>query len=94
MSTKIEVTLEKLKTPIVGMGKIDILVDGTNVLSLSLGESASAEVSSGKHVVQTILNGIVKRKSKELEVSLEENSTAKILGKYSRIWGNMKLQHS
>ena len=80
--------------PIAGMGKIDILLDGTNVLSLSLGESASAEVSAGKHVVQTILNGVVKRKSKELEVSIEENSTAKIHGKYSRMWGNMKLQHS
>ena len=94
MSAKIEVTLKKLRMPIIGMGKINVLVDGANVFSLSLGESASADISAGKHVVQTILNGVVKRKSKKLEIFTEENSTAKIVGKYSRIWGNMKLQYS
>ena len=94
MSATIEVTLEKLKRPLVRMGTIDVLVDGSTVLSLSLGESASAEVSAGNHVVQTILHGVFKRKSKELEVSIEENATAKIRGKYSRFWGNIKLQRS
>ena len=93
MSATIEVTLKKLKMPILGMGKIDIVVDGTHVLSLSLGESASAEVSAGKHVVQAILHGVVTRKSKELEVSIEEASIAKVRGEYSRMWGSMKLQH-
>lgn len=92
MSAKIEVTLEKLKMPVVGMGKIDILVDGTNMISLSLGESTSVEISEGRHVVQAILNGVVKRKSKVLEISVNENSIVKVHGKYSRIWGNMKLQ--
>ena len=92
MSAKIEVTLEKLKMPVVGMGKIDILVDGTNMISLSLGESTSVEISEGRHVVQAILNGVVKRKSKVLEISVNENSIVKVHGKYSRMWWNMKLQ--
>ncbi len=94
MSAKIEVVLEKLKLPIIGMGKIDIFVDGTIVLSLELGESATTDVSLGKHSVQAALNGVVKRKSNKLEISFEENSTVKILGKYSRVWGNLNLQRS
>ena len=91
MSAKIEVTLEKLKIPIVGLGKIDILIDGTVMNSISPGESASVEIPAGKHFVQAILNGVVKRISKNLEISVDENSTIKIHGKYSRLWGNMKL---
>lgn len=92
MPARIDFTLEKLKMPIVGLGKIDILIDGTIVNSLSLGESVSVEIPAGNYVVQAILNDVVKRISKKLEVSVNENSTIKILGKYSRLWGNMKLQ--
>ena len=92
MTAKIEVTLEKLKLPIIGMGKIDIMVDGAKVLSMSLGETESAEVTTGKHVVEMLLHGIFERKSKAITISVAENSTAKIRGKYSRMWGNMKLQ--
>ena len=92
MSAKIEITLEKLKLPIAGMGQIDILVDGAIVTSLSLGDSVSLTIPAGKHTMQTVLHGVVKRISKELTISVDENSTTKILGKYSRMWGNMKLK--
>lgn len=94
MPARIEVVLEKLKMPIVGMGKIDILVDGDHLFSLSLGECASAEVSAGKHGAQAVLNGVVKRTSKELMVSAEENATERIYGRYSRMWGSIKLRRS
>ena len=94
MPAIIEVELEKLKMPIVKVGKIDILIDGSNVLSLFLGESSSIEVSVGKHVAQAILHGVVTRKSNELVLNVEEASAIRISGKYSRIRGNIKLKHS
>ena len=94
MPAKMVVTLKKLKMPIAGLGKIDICLDGSPILSMSLGESAVAEVAAGRHVVMAILDGVFKRRSKQLEIFIEENSTAKIDGKYSRIWGNMKLHQS
>ena len=92
MSAKIEIALEKLKMPVVGIGKTDILIDGAIINSLLPGESASAEIQPGKHIVQAILNGVVKRMSKEIEPTIDEKSTVKIYGKYNRLRGNLKLQ--
>lgn len=92
MTAKLEVNLEKLKMPIVGLGKIDILLNDENVLSLELGESATIDVSPGEHVIQGILNGVVVRKSKLFKVSFDEKSTINMIGKYSRLWGNMQFK--
>jgi len=91
MSTQLEIKLKRLIIPIFGIKGIDILVDDAIVASLSLGESKTVEVSAGEHTVKAILHGLIDRNSKVLEVSVKENSTVKIIGTYSRMFGNLQL---
>ncbi len=91
MSTNLEIKLKKLILPIFGIKGIDILVDGDIVASLPLGGSKTVEASAGNHTIKAVLHGVVDRESKELEISIKENSTVKIIGTYSRIQGDIQL---
>ena len=91
MKGKLEIELAELKGPITGLGEIEILIDGESELSLPLGRADSVEKPPGSYVVQLLLNGMVKRKSKKLKITIAEGESIKLIGKYSRLWGNMKL---
>lgn len=92
MSDKVELDLRKLTGPLLGKHTVALMVDGDLVCSTSLGEKVAVEISPGEHEIQTFFCGILKRKSNIVCVAVAPDSTAKVTGKYSRLWGNIRLQ--
>jgi glycine/serine hydroxymethyltransferase len=86
----ITVTLADIKM-LAGVKGIDVLVDGDPQTTLQFGETVTVEVEPGHRAVQAILHGVVQRKSKTLFVLVPEGGHVAIVGKYSRLWGTIKL---
>ena len=91
MAATIRVSLLGLKMPVAGLRGIEILVDGEIRADLQLGESAALEVLPGQHQIGAILNGVVSRRSKQLSVAVADGDEVNVIGKYSRLWGNLRL---
>lgn len=91
MTAKIEFDIQKVRGPLVGKNNVELLVDGKGVGSGSFGQTIVADLAPGRHHIQAILHSWIKRESKSLEVDVAPNSTVKITGKYSRLWGNVRI---
>lgn len=91
MASKIKLTL---KNPgfLIGVQGIHFILDGEFQAEMQFGESREFETAPGEHVAQLILYGMAERSSKELRFSLKEGQHAAIEGKYSRLWGNIKMK--
>ncbi len=90
MPAAITVTLADIKM-LAGVKGIDLLVDGIPQTTLQFGKTVTVEVEAGPRAVQVILHGVVQRKSKRLIVLAPEGGHVSVVGKYSRLWGTIKL---
>lgn len=91
MTAHIELDLQRLRGPLIGNYNIELLVDGEAVCSASLGKKVAVEVDPGKHEVQALFHGIITRRSKVINVAVSPDSTTRVTGGYSRLWGNVQL---
>jgi hypothetical protein len=91
MSSKLEFSLAAIKM-LAGVEGIDVLIDGRREATLEFGDSMTFEIEAGERTLQTILHGVVERRSKVLTLFAEEGGHIAVVGKYNRFWGNIKLQ--
>jgi hypothetical protein len=91
MSSEIEFSLAAVKM-LAGVEGIDVLIDGQREATLQFGETMTFEIEAGELTLQTILHGVVNRRSKILTLFAEEGSRIAVVAKYSRFWGNIKLK--
>lgn len=90
MAAALTFTLADIKM-LAGVKGIDLLVDGVPRTTLQFGETVTIEVEPGQRSVQVILHGVVPRKSKVLHVLAPDGGDVAVMGKYSRLWGTIKL---
>ena len=91
MSSEIEFSLAAVKI-LAGVEGIDVLIDGQREATLQFGESMTLEIEAGERTLQTVLHGVVDRRSKVLTLYADEGRIIAVIGKYSRFWGNIKLK--
>ena len=91
MSSEIEFSLAAVKM-LAGVEGIDVLIDGQREATLQFGESMTLEIEAGERTLQTVLHGVVDRRSKVLTLHADEGRSIAVIGKYSRFWGNIKLK--
>ncbi|MCP1339606.1 hypothetical protein NJR55_08350 [Idiomarina sp. M1R2S28] len=89
--TRIELNIKPIKGPIILKPEVELLVNGEGVGTGSFGETISVDVEPGSYEIQALQHSLIKRKSKKLKVNAAVNSTVKIVGKYSRFWGNVRI---
>ncbi len=71
---------------------IELVIDGETKGVVKFGESITVDVTQGNRLVHVVSHTTIKRKSKAILVSVSENQTSYIEGKYSRMWGNIKIK--
>jgi hypothetical protein len=75
-----------------GVKGIEFLLDGYYKELLQFGDIREFEIPVGEHTAKMILNGVVKRSSKELRLSLREGQIVCIEGVYSTTMGTMNIR--
>lgn len=93
MSSEIEVSLAAVKM-LAGVQGIDVLVDGEPQASLQFGETTILPVAPGRRAIQVLLRAVFNRRSNVLSVNVAEGERVVVVGKYSRLWGSIKLKLS
>jgi len=91
LSSEVKFTHKDIKM-IVGIKGVEILVDGKEQTAIEFGETVTFDVEPGEREIRTILYGVADRESKALKVTAIEGEKVAIKGKYSRLWGNIKLK--
>ena len=91
MSSEIEFSLADIKI-LAGVEGIDVLIDGQREATLQFGDATTFQVEAGERTVQTILHGMLVRRSKVLTLFAQEGGHVAVVGKYSRFWGNINLK--
>jgi len=93
MSSEIKVSLAAVKM-LAGVQGIDVLVDGEPQASLQFGETTILTVAPGRRAIQVALRAVFNRTSNVLPVTVAEGERVMVVGKYSRLWGSIKLKLS
>lgn len=76
---------------LLGIRGIDVLVDGAVAGQIRAGEAREFAVAPGSHGVELELQGIVRRRSNRVEVSVPADGAVSVAGRYSRLWGKLQL---
>ena len=77
-----------------GVNGIHVLIDGERCRTTQFGETVEFDVSPGPHTFQAVLDAVLERPTKVLELQVADDTTVSINGKYSRLWGNIKLKRA
>jgi len=93
MSSNIDFSLADIRM-LAGVEGIDVLIDGQKRATLQFGDTATFEVEAGERTLQTVLHGMLNRRSNVLTLFVEEGGHVAAIGRYSRLWGNIKLKMS
>ena len=91
MVGKIHVALRNVGF-LVGVKGIRVFINGQVQETLQFGESLEKEAEPGEYAVHVELLGVVTRASNVLSIAVEDGQLVKVEGKYSRLWGNVKLK--
>lgn len=91
MTARLEFNIRQLKGPLICKPSVELLIDGEGVGTGNFGDTIVVEVTPGIHQVQAFQHSLIKRTSNVLEVEVSPNSTITITGKYSRLWGHVRI---
>jgi hypothetical protein len=72
-----------------------VLIDGEEVGTTHIGDTASFTVPRGEHELRIAMDvGFITRKTRWLRVLVADNETVQVTGTYSRIWGKYSISVS
>ena len=90
MAATIELSLPK-PGRLVGVRKMELLLDGEVNRNLAFGESYEVLCEPGPHTASIVLYGLLTRRSKPLRFHAGEYETIRINARYNRLLGTITL---
>jgi hypothetical protein len=83
-----------IKSPglLLGVRGIEILLDGQTVDTVRFGEACRIECAPGDHTLQARLRAVLSRRSNVLRITAVDGDDRIVTGRYSRMWGTLKLE--
>ncbi|MEQ9811142.1 MAG: hypothetical protein RLO50_00050 [Azospirillaceae bacterium] len=75
-----------------GIKGIDVIVGGQVLHTASGDGTYRIELPAGTHVIGLVLRGLATRRSKVVEVTLDEGEARELRGSYSILWGSVALK--
>lgn len=79
---------------LLGVRKIEVLLDGEPVDAVQFGQTSSLEIAPGDHTAQIVLHAVFKRRSNVLAFRVADDEDRAISGKYSRLWGSLRIREA
>lgn len=85
-----------LRSPglILGVRGIDVLLDGEPVHTIGFGETTTVECAAGDRTLQLKLNAVLNRRSNTLRLTVADGEERALAGRYSRMWGTLRLREA
>ncbi len=72
-----------------------VLIDGEEAGIMRIGDTAGFPVPEGEHEVRVAMDlGPITRRTKRLLVRVFDNTTVRVTGQYSRVWGKYAISVS
>lgn len=91
MTGRIEISLQRTAL-LLGVRGIEIHLDGEPVDTIGFGATRTISCPPGEHTVQLVLQALFfRRRSNRLAIVVPEGGGVAIMGRYSRMWGNLRL---
>jgi hypothetical protein len=91
VAAQLSVHIAPLKLPLIGMGGIDVLVDGQFAAITDFGQTATVDLAPGVHNVAVRLRGVIYRTSNSVTVHAADGQCTAATAKYNRFFGTFKL---
>jgi hypothetical protein len=88
---KIQVALHPISI-LFGVQGIRVFINDQLQETIQFGGVFTADAHPGQYSVHVELLGVVNRSSKQLLLNVEDGMQVNVEGKYSRVWGNIKLR--